>query len=81
MGDNAIGVMLGNGMYNNVGGGRYSKWTGSAGVRTLALKMTIQYPDGQFQVVTSDESWQGAVGPITFNGTVPPQSPRWRGNC
>lgn len=69
-GANAMGVMLGNGMYNNVNSGaRYQKWSGSSGVRTLALEMTLRYADGRTQVVTSDASWQGAVGPITFNGT------------
>ena len=47
-GGNAFGVMLGNGMYNNVGP-RYHKWTGSAGPRTLALMLTI---DGKQTLVS-----------------------------
>ena len=61
-GDNAFGVMLGNGMYNNVGP-RYHKWTGSAGPRTLSLMLTI---DGK-QTLVSDETWEGRAGPISFN--------------
>lgn len=67
-GGNALGVMLGNGMYNNVHSSRYAKWSGSAGVRTLSLQLSIGYLDGTTQVVTSDASWQGSAGPITFNG-------------
>jgi hypothetical protein len=50
--------MLGNGMYNNVGP-RYHKWEGSAGPRTLSLRMTI---DGALAAV-SDGSWQARRHP------------------
>ena len=58
-GENALGVMTGNGMYNNVGP-RYHKWTGSSGPRTLSLLLTV---DGAAAVV-SDATWQTKPGPV-----------------
>jgi hypothetical protein len=65
-GQNALGVMLGNGMYN-VTGGRYTKFTGSFGEPKLILQLEIQYEDGTVESVRSDESWRSAPGPITFS--------------
>ncbi|UGU15764.1 glycoside hydrolase family 78 protein [Sinomicrobium kalidii] len=65
-GENAIGVMLGNGMYNTLGG-RYSKFFVSFGPPTLFLKMKIQYEDGTEETVRSDSSWKYARSPVVFN--------------
>ncbi len=64
-GDNCIGVMLGNGMYN-VPGGRYTKFKGTFGPPKLICQLHITFADGSTQVFASDESWKFSPGPITF---------------
>jgi hypothetical protein len=64
-GENVLGVMLGNGMYN-VRGGRYTKFLGSFGPPKLLLSLVVSQ-DGKRQVVASDETWKVAAGPITFS--------------
>jgi hypothetical protein len=67
-GENAIGVMLGNGMYNVPHTpGRYVKFVGSFGQPKLILQMQVQYVDGSEALITSDASWKTAPGPITFS--------------
>ena len=66
-GDNAIGVILGNGFYNIAGSGRYRKLQIGFGPETLFLKMAVRYADGTMQVVASDGTWRIAESPITFN--------------
>ncbi|WP_417361217.1 glycoside hydrolase family 78 protein [Galbibacter sp.] len=65
-GDNAIGVLLGNGMYNVIGG-RYSKFFVSFGPPTLYFQLELQYEDGSTQTIHSDSSWKYAKSPIVFN--------------
>lgn len=65
-GTNALGVMLGNGMYN-VRGGRYTKFTGSFGPPKLILQLQLEFDDGSSQEVASDATWKTAPGPITFS--------------
>ncbi len=64
-GDNVIGVMLGNGMYN-VPGGRYVKFKGTFGPPKLISQMYITFADGSTQIIVSDETWKYTLGPITF---------------
>jgi hypothetical protein len=65
-GENVIGVMLGNGMYNVVGG-RYTKFTGSFGPPKLIAQLEIGYADGTTERVVTDRSWKTTPGPITFS--------------
>ena len=66
-GMNAIGVLLGNGMYNVPKvAGRYTKFIGSFGQPKLILQMHLRYSDGTTEVVISDQSWKTSRGPITF---------------
>ncbi|MCP5518672.1 MAG: family 78 glycoside hydrolase catalytic domain [Verrucomicrobiales bacterium] len=65
-GENVLGVMLGNGMYN-VTGGRYVKFTGSFGPPKLTASLDIEYTDGSTDRVSTDARWQTAPGPITFS--------------
>jgi hypothetical protein len=65
-GENSIGMMLGNGMYNVVGG-RYTKFKGSFGAPKLIFQMLVEFADGSSTTINSDESWQTAPGPITFS--------------
>ncbi len=66
-GANAVGIMLGNGFYNVVGGGRYRKLQIGFGPETLFFKMLIRYTDGTQEEVISDGSWKYALSPITFH--------------
>ncbi|MEL0456057.1 glycoside hydrolase family 78 protein [Flavobacteriaceae bacterium SZ-1-7] len=66
-GENAIGVMLGNGMYNTVQE-RYTKFFVSFGPPTLFFKMKLTFDDGSEDLIQSDESWTYSDSPITYNG-------------
>ncbi|WBL23396.1 alpha-L-rhamnosidase [Zunongwangia sp. HRR-M8] len=65
-GANAIGVLLGNGMYNVIGE-RYSKFFVSFGPPTLFLQLDLTYEDGSVESIVSDKTWKYAKSPITFN--------------
>ena len=65
-GRNAVGVMLGNGMYNVVGG-RYVKFTGSMGPPKMIAQVRLDYADGTSETIGSDATWKAARGPITFS--------------
>ncbi len=65
-GKNAIGVMLGNGMYH-VKDQRYMKFVGSYGPPKLILQMDIHFTDGTQRIITSNGSWETAPGPITLS--------------
>ncbi len=67
-GPNALGAMLGNGMYNVVGG-RYVKFTGSFGPPKLILEVTLEYGDGRREIVGTDGAWSTTDGPIVFSCT------------
>jgi hypothetical protein len=65
-GTNAIGMMLGKGMYR-VDGGRYTKFTGSFGVLKAIAQLHLEYRDGTSDVIATDDRWRTAAGPITFS--------------
>jgi len=66
-GKNAIGVMLGNGMYNvPITPGRYQKFHGSSGHPKLILRLEINYSNGMSESIVSDGAWKTSPGPITF---------------
>ena len=65
-GKNAIGLELGNGMYNVLGGGRYTKFKGSFGPQKAIAQIRLEYADGTVEIIGTDESWRVAPGPITF---------------
>ncbi len=66
-GENAIGVLLGNGFYNVVRGDRYSKLQIGFGPETLWLKMLVRYTDGSSEVISTDAAWKYDLSPITFH--------------
>ncbi|PTY07494.1 alpha-L-rhamnosidase [Opitutaceae bacterium EW11] len=66
-GRNAIGVELGNGMYNVVRRNRFAKFTGSFGPLRVIAQLELEYADGKTVFVTTDETWRVARGPITYN--------------
>ncbi|MBN1479444.1 family 78 glycoside hydrolase catalytic domain [candidate division KSB1 bacterium] len=67
-GENAVGVMLGNGWYNltsrGVWGFDYAGWRQPP---TLLCQIKITYADGSDTLIVSDASWRCAPGPIVFN--------------
>ncbi len=65
-GGNALGVMLGNGMYH-VPGGRYVKFRGSFGPPKVICQLHLEFDDGTTADVGSDGSWRTHAGPITFS--------------
>ncbi len=65
-GENVIGVLLGNGMYNTLAE-RYSKFYVSFGPPTLFFKMKVIYKDGSEEIIKSDASWKYSKSPITYN--------------
>jgi alpha-L-rhamnosidase len=65
-GPNAIGVMLGNGMYN-VTAGRYTNFLASMGSPTLIAQLVLDLPGGATQRITTDATWKTSAGPITFS--------------
>ncbi len=65
-GANAIGVILGNGMYN-VLANRYSKFFASFGPPTLFFRLKIDFEDGSSTSISSDETWHYSHSPITYN--------------
>ncbi len=69
-GQNAIGVMLGNGMYNvTETKGRYTKFSGSAETIELISQLDVELANGKTMILPSDGSWKTAPGPITFDST------------
>ncbi|HWA96718.1 MAG TPA: family 78 glycoside hydrolase catalytic domain [Terracidiphilus sp.] len=69
-GPNALGALLGNGMYNVPGvKGRYTKFIGSFGHPKLIAQLEVTYTDGHRQTIASDNSWTTHPGPITFSST------------
>src|SRR5579859_1641651 len=67
-GNNAVGLFLGNGMYNVERiPDRFTKFKGSFGpLRTIA-KIQLEYADGTVRVLFRSEHWRVAPGPITFD--------------
>ena len=66
-GKNAVGLELGNGMYQVLGGGRFTKFKGSFGPQKAIAQIRLEYTDGSVEIVGTDENWRTAAGPITFN--------------
>ncbi|AKC82202.1 hypothetical protein IMCC26134_04340 [Verrucomicrobia bacterium IMCC26134] len=64
-GENVLGLLLANGMYN-VSGGRYTKFTGSFGPLMAIARLRLDYADGTTEFIGTDSDWRTAAGPITF---------------
>ncbi|MDE7355617.1 MAG: glycoside hydrolase family 78 protein [Rikenellaceae bacterium] len=67
-GDNAVGVLLGNGWYNHQSGAVWNfhnaPWRGRP---AFCLDLHIEYEDGTRKVVVSDLDWRTGEGPLRFN--------------
>jgi len=69
-GKHALGVMLGNGMYNvQRTKGRFTKLEGSFGTPKLIAQLLVKYADGKTETIGSDAEWKVAKGPVTFSST------------
>lgn len=67
-GANAIGLMLGNSMYNiQPDSVRYVKFLGSYGPLKAIVQLELEYENGAIQTVCSDNTWQVAPGPVTYS--------------
>ena len=70
IGQNALGIMLGNGMYRVQGTpGRYEKFTGSFGAPRCVVQLDVEYTNGKKRTILSDQTWKTHAGPITFSNT------------
>ncbi|OQP66461.1 alpha-L-rhamnosidase [Niastella vici] len=65
-GNNAIGVMLGNGFYN-IPNERYRKTLLAYGNPKMIMKLVVEYADGTKSEIISDNTWKTAPSPITFS--------------
>ena len=67
-GNNALGVILGTGHFDDH---VLSVWDfDSASWRArpkMLLEMRVEFEDGRVQTISSDKSWKAATGPITFD--------------
>ena len=67
-GQNAVGIILGNGMYNITGQEvRYVKFTQSFGPLQVIAQIQLDYADGTREIIGTDSSWQTGPSPVTFN--------------
>lgn len=66
-GGNAIGIELGNGMYNVLGGGRFTKFKHSFGPQQAIAQIRLEYADGSVDFIGTDDTWKSSPGPITFS--------------
>ncbi len=69
-GSNALGVMLGNGMYRVLKTpGRFTKFVGSYGELKCSVQLEIDFADGKSTEILSDGTWKTEPGPITLSST------------
>jgi hypothetical protein len=67
-GRNAVGLVLGNGMYDiERDPVRYVKFLQSFGPLKAIAQIQLDYADGTTEIVGTDSSWQTGPSPITFN--------------
>nr|WP_165501742.1 family 78 glycoside hydrolase catalytic domain [Pedobacter frigiditerrae] len=67
-GTNAIGIILGNGMYNiQPDTTRYVKFLNSYGPLKAIAQLRLDYEDGTVKIIGTDKTWQVAPGPVTYS--------------
>jgi alpha-L-rhamnosidase len=68
-GENALGVMLGNGWFNIENFEEWDFLRAPWRDKPIAIvQLEITYRDGTTQVIGSDDSWRAATGPVRFDG-------------
>jgi len=69
-GTNAIGILLGNGMFNVARTpGRYTKLVGTFGQPQCIAELHVVFADGSRTVIATGPEWQTASGPVTYSST------------
>jgi alpha-L-rhamnosidase len=67
-GENAVGVLLGNGWYNFQSSAVWdferAPWRNRPAV---CLDIHITYSDGTTEIISTDKNWKTTLGPLTFN--------------
>jgi alpha-L-rhamnosidase len=70
-GENAMGVMLGNGWYNPLPMKLFGRWNLreilTIGRPKVIAHLEIEYTDGSKEAIGTDESWKTARGPVVRN--------------
>ena len=67
-GGNAIGLILGNGMYNiQPDYVRYVKFLNSYGPLKAIAQVRLEYADGSVETIVTDQTWQVSPGPVTYS--------------
>jgi len=66
-GENAVGLVLGDGMYHTERRNRFSKFQGTFGPQRTIAQLELEYEDGSRELVVTDDSWRVAPGPVTYN--------------
>lgn len=67
-GRNTVGISLGNGMYNAMGGeGRYIYYPRKFGDMQAILQLNLTFEDGTTGEIITDENWTTAASPRTFS--------------
>lgn len=67
-GDNAIGIMLGNSVYNiQPDTTRYVKFLTTFGPAKAIAQLKLEYADGYAETVITDKSWKASPGPVTYS--------------
>lgn len=67
VGDNAIGIYLGDGMYN-VKKKRYVYFERSFGKMKVVMQLNITYKDGTTESIVTDENFKRTKSPLTYSG-------------
>jgi alpha-L-rhamnosidase len=70
-GGNAIGVILGNGFYNNWDTTRWQHYvTPSYGKKKMLFELHIEYTDASTAKILSDASWKVTESPVVFSAVM-----------
>ncbi|MEO7211779.1 family 78 glycoside hydrolase catalytic domain [Mucilaginibacter sp.] len=65
---NALGVILGNGMYNiQPDTLRYVKFINTFGPAKAIVQLRLEYADKTVQIINTDKTWQVTPGPVTYS--------------
>lgn len=65
-GDNAVGVLLGDGWYRGQFGFQ-NNWNIYGKKTALLFQLEVTYKNGKKDIIVSDESWKGDTGPILMS--------------
>src|SRR5262249_51523387 len=65
-GPNAVGLLLGNGIYRVIRTTRFSKFNGSFGPLKAIAHIRLEYANGSTEIISTDDHWRVHSGPMTF---------------